>query len=279
VAELARHFFQGDDEARALKYSLMTGDRAASLFAHDEAEQHFRKAAELAGAALPARRSEALEKCALALRALARYEEALLRLEEAARFQVHLGRLMPKDCWQRISSRCSEIWGSHGRESPGFNISSCRHLARERSQMLAVLHVTLAGLFCSTGQFHEQLAAAVLSAELARIQSDDHTLLRAEVRRGQALRSLGRYQEAQQVLEMIIPDIEAAGDLELLVPPWTAFRSCASLAETSAMRLWISNEASKPPVRWMIHPSSLSSRANWARMRTTWVNGTAPRSI
>ncbi len=218
AAVLAWHFSQGDKAERALQYSLMAGDHAVSVFANDEAEQHFRWATELAVDADPSRRAQVVEKYGLALRALARYDEALYWLEEAARLQHTAGNAEIEGL---LIAHIGQVLGDLGRPREGIARIQQRiaYSPREdHSQSMAVLHVTLAGLFWSTGQYDQQFAAAELAAELARIRADDRVLLRAEVRRGQALRSLGRYEEAQRVLEQNIPAIEAAGDLELLAP-------------------------------------------------------------
>src|SRR5262249_14312608 len=48
AAELAWHFLQADDAARALPYTLLAGDRAEEVYAHAEAERHYSTALELA---------------------------------------------------------------------------------------------------------------------------------------------------------------------------------------------------------------------------------------
>lgn len=47
AAELARHFLAGGDEARAVRYAMLAGDRAAALYAHLEAVRQYETALEL----------------------------------------------------------------------------------------------------------------------------------------------------------------------------------------------------------------------------------------
>lgn len=48
AAELAWHFAEGDEPARALPYALQAGDQAKATYAHADAEKHYRMAVELA---------------------------------------------------------------------------------------------------------------------------------------------------------------------------------------------------------------------------------------
>jgi predicted ATPase len=48
AAQIARHFLEADDRERALPFAMLAGDEAEAVYAHDEAEQQFRIAVELA---------------------------------------------------------------------------------------------------------------------------------------------------------------------------------------------------------------------------------------
>ena len=48
AAELAYHFAEAHDDARAMRYSAMAGEEAARVFANTEAVQHYRHALALA---------------------------------------------------------------------------------------------------------------------------------------------------------------------------------------------------------------------------------------
>jgi tetratricopeptide (TPR) repeat protein len=84
ASELAWRFAEGDASDRALHYALLAGDQAEAVYAHAEAEQHYRAALESAhtlGDRL--REAEAQEKLADALYRLARFSEASACLEQA----------------------------------------------------------------------------------------------------------------------------------------------------------------------------------------------------
>jgi tetratricopeptide (TPR) repeat protein/transcriptional regulator with XRE-family HTH domain len=215
-AELAQHFLEAADPERAVKYSLLAGDRAQTLFAHEEAELHFRQAADLAAAGTKSS-AEALCKRGFVLRAIARPEEALHCLLEGAHIYRTTGDTENEAlATAHLAQTLGDLgWPREGIDRIRALLPSLRE--REHQPALAVLQTALASLFWSTGQYDEQLAAAAHAAELAQ-SHDEPTRLRAEVQRGQALRSLGRYEEARQVLTTAIPSIEADGAIELLAP-------------------------------------------------------------
>jgi DNA-binding SARP family transcriptional activator/tetratricopeptide (TPR) repeat protein len=59
-AELAHHFSEGGDAAKALEHSVQAGEQAAEALAHEDAAGHFRRALELLPAAEERRRCELL---------------------------------------------------------------------------------------------------------------------------------------------------------------------------------------------------------------------------
>jgi len=86
----------------------------------------------------------------------------------------------------------------------------------ELTHGLAALYITLALLFFGSGRYQEQLVAAELAVEMARAAGDEGRAVRAESSRGHALLLLGRIDEGIEVMEVIIPRIEAVGDLDCL---------------------------------------------------------------
>jgi predicted ATPase len=85
LPELARHFVKGGQPERALPCSLLAGDAAERVFAHADAERHYRTALELARElADREHEAEALEKLGGVLLFLARHDHALEVLEQAA---------------------------------------------------------------------------------------------------------------------------------------------------------------------------------------------------
>ncbi len=94
AAELAWHFAEGDEPARALPYALQAGDQAEAVYAHEEAERHYRMAAGLARElGDQAREAQALERLDVVLYGMFRMEDALAALESAAALRQAMGDL------------------------------------------------------------------------------------------------------------------------------------------------------------------------------------------
>ena len=94
AAELAWHYIEATEFARALPYTLQAGDQATALYAHAEAERHYRLAAELSteqGDA--AHEAESREKLAAAVLWLDRYDDYRVELERAEVLYRHLDDL------------------------------------------------------------------------------------------------------------------------------------------------------------------------------------------
>ena len=66
VDELAYHYIQGGDIAKAADYSIQAGDNAAKIYAHSEAIEHYSNALELLEDAQPEKRLDILAKNAYA---------------------------------------------------------------------------------------------------------------------------------------------------------------------------------------------------------------------
>jgi transcriptional regulator with XRE-family HTH domain/tetratricopeptide (TPR) repeat protein len=94
AAELAWHFVAGDEPARALPYALQAGEQAEEVFAHTEAERHYRMAVELARACgeLP-REARALEQLADVLVGMGNFREMLALLDAAAAIHRQAGNM------------------------------------------------------------------------------------------------------------------------------------------------------------------------------------------
>ncbi|HEV2459267.1 MAG TPA: AAA family ATPase, partial [Ktedonobacterales bacterium] len=85
AAELAWHFLQAHERASALPFALQAGDQAKVVYAHTEAEYHYRTALELAlELGDRPREAEAREKLGGISFTLARYDEALALYEHVA---------------------------------------------------------------------------------------------------------------------------------------------------------------------------------------------------
>ena len=214
AAELAWHFLQGEDQERALHWSVSAGDRAEAVFAHAEAEQQYLTALELArerGDQL--REAEALEKLGKVLNNVARYDEALALLEEAAERDRQVADIKGE---MRVAAEIGMAQRGRGTSKEGIaqlELMVERFEARGPSRELAVFYATLDRLYFAVGRYDDELAAAERASQLARQASDEYSLALAEAGRGTALAKLGRLRDGVRVLEEAIPLVETLGDV------------------------------------------------------------------
>jgi len=213
AAEVAWHFLQGGAEERALPAVLLAGDGAAAVFAHGEAEGHYRLALDLAhGMGSDAQAALALEKLAGALRSTGRLGEAFDAFERALTLYQVLGDLEGEG---RVTARIAEIQVERGalEEGRARALSVLARLEKQGSSpALAALHLALAPQRDTGRDPREYLAHIERASQLARELGDDGILARAGVRRGMILMALGYPEEARRVLEEVTPQIESAGD-------------------------------------------------------------------
>jgi tetratricopeptide (TPR) repeat protein len=215
-AELAWHFLAGDDPARALAYAVMAGERAEAVFAHGEAEQHFRTALELArevgNQELEAR---ALERLGYALWAMNRYAEAIDLLEEAARLAALRG---DRDTEAHIVAIIGWVYRSRGTVTQAAarvrNLLASADSVQPSAPVGSLWVILSLLLFLQPKEDRgEAFAAAERAAAIARATGDDRLLAQAEGRRGLMLNAQGRLDEARTVLERVVPLAESMGDL------------------------------------------------------------------
>jgi tetratricopeptide (TPR) repeat protein/transcriptional regulator with XRE-family HTH domain len=222
AAELAGHFLQGEDQGRALRWSLLAGHQAEAMFAHAEAEHHYRTALELArqlagGQPTPSV-AEALERLGIVLSTVARYDEALTLLEEAA--TQHRQSLNVRG-EMRVACEIGNAQWSRGTPREGVNQLEPmveRFEESGPSAELAACYACLERLYYGVGRYRDELVAAERASQLARREGDDRTLAVAEVGRGSALAMVGRPRESVHVLEDALPLTEKGGDT------WTSDR-------------------------------------------------------
>jgi tetratricopeptide (TPR) repeat protein/transcriptional regulator with XRE-family HTH domain len=222
AAELGWHFLQGDDAERALPYTVLAGDQAEAVFAHGEAEQHYRMALELIQEIAPCdaegAQSEAgvLDKLGVVLKITGRYDEALAMLEQAA----HVYRdTEDSEGRGRAMAEIGLIYALRGRPEDG--IVRLQPLVESLDQgtashSLALLYAALVRLYNQAGWQSEQLVATQRLLELAHDLEDERLLAEAELHRGVSLMHTGQYKEALQALEAAIARSEGAGDLSTL---------------------------------------------------------------
>ena len=114
AAELAYHLLAADEGGRALPYALLAGDQAEAVYAHAEAEGHYRAALEVArGTGRSGVRGATLEKLGRSVRLLSRNDEAVGLLERALRGYE---ALQDQDGELRALSELLEVQGEFGRD-------------------------------------------------------------------------------------------------------------------------------------------------------------------
>jgi class 3 adenylate cyclase/tetratricopeptide (TPR) repeat protein len=219
-ATLAWHYMAANEPVQTLPHALQAGDDAEAVYAHGEAERHFRLAAQLAAElGDTTREAEALRKLGAALCAQARYEDALAYLERS----IDLCRLIHNaDGLGRAAAEIGLLHAARGTPEQGvtrlqalLDTLGTAALAppTRPAPGLAALFGALAECFCFTGRYQEQLAAADYAEDFARGLLNPGLLGQLQARRGSALVYLGRLEEAQLLLEQIIPRLDQAGDL------------------------------------------------------------------
>ncbi|MGH2447684.1 MAG: ATP-binding protein, partial [Chloroflexota bacterium] len=217
AGELARHFLEADDAGRALKYTVLAGDRAGQIFAHQEAVGHYRTALDLArelhDAALE---MDVMERLAGSLALEARYDEALQLYEDLAQ---RFDGAADLEAQARVAAHIGDI--HYWNDTAAEGVARLRPVIEklEASQRLdlkgrrAALWAAQARLYVDTGQYREQLDAAERAVELSKDLGDDSLLLGCELIRSDALWRLDRHDEALRTMEELIPRAEAARDL------------------------------------------------------------------
>jgi class 3 adenylate cyclase/tetratricopeptide (TPR) repeat protein len=213
AAELAHHFLEAGDVERALRFSIGAGGQAEEVFAHGEAESHYRLALELLGDSGDATaEARVLEKLGRVLTNAGRLDDARGILERSMR---RYGAANDEVGEIRAAVQLGMVHRSAG--SMGEGITLIHNLVQRledqgRPGETTELYIVLERLFFAASRYEEALGAAERGAELARASGDQGALGRAEVGRGTELMHLGRTTEGVAVLEAAIPLAEAAGD-------------------------------------------------------------------
>jgi class 3 adenylate cyclase/tetratricopeptide (TPR) repeat protein len=219
AAELAWHFLEGDEPGRALSWALVAGDGAESVFAHNDAEFHYRTALQLAREVGDrAREVEALEKLGNVLFMLARYQEELDVLLPALQLYRET-----EDIEGEMRAAAAIGWAyfevAQRREGVEFLtlvLSRWEATARSASSAAASLHISLGNLHWADGNGDEALPLFVRGAELAAAVGDNRLLGLAESRRGAQLESMARIDEGLEAYDRSIRLSEMTGDLDTL---------------------------------------------------------------
>ncbi len=202
---------------RAVGYLLLAGDQAEQVFAHADAERHYRTALDLA--ALQGERAweaEAMEKLGGVLRVVRRIDEALPLLDRAALLFHGAG---DQEAEGRVVAQIG--WVLHFAYKWQEGIARLQPVVARLEQQglsraLALLYGPLTRLLNFSGRNVEALQAAERAVELARGLADEGLLAGAQMRRGTVLSALGHQEEGLRVLETAAVLAETAGDIFVL---------------------------------------------------------------
>jgi class 3 adenylate cyclase/tetratricopeptide (TPR) repeat protein len=219
IAELAWHFTQGDDSARALEYSLRAGDAAEALFAHSDAEWHYRTAIELADdLSDEGSLSAAIQKLGTVLVMLARYDEAIETLERAVSRFAAAGRSDEELRAVALIGRAHALRGTYeqGLARLSSSVEKLESGSAASSGPAAAIYAALGNLHFRASRYQEELDAADRAATLAREAGDERLYAASQVERGTALAHVGRPSDALQALREGVELAEKAGDLTTL---------------------------------------------------------------
>jgi class 3 adenylate cyclase/tetratricopeptide (TPR) repeat protein len=219
AAELAWHFLEGDEPERALHWGLIAGNGAEEVFAHHDAELHYRTSLQLARELGDSDREvEALEKLGNVLFMLARYQEELDMLLPALQIYRKTGN---KEGEMRTAAAIGWAYFEVAQRREGVDIltpvlGSWEATTRDPSPAVAALHISLGNLHWADGTGDVALPLFERGAEIAAAVGDNRLLGLAESRRAVQLQGMDRIDEALEAYDRSIDLSEMTGDLDTL---------------------------------------------------------------
>ncbi len=162
---LAHHFYEAGDDQRTLKYSMMAGDSAAALYAHQEAFDHYTKALEVVGRLNPpddqlirvyTARGRTLELRGEFEQALANYRQLQDFAESGGNRVLELAALIPQ---ATVYSTLNSMFdGDKARDLSGRGLELSRELADHAAESKILWNLMLldyyGGLNPETDRLH-----------------------------------------------------------------------------------------------------------------------------
>ena len=138
---LAHHFYQAGDDERALKYSVMAGDGAVRVYAHQEARSHYTRAIELLGRVTASReqridvymaRGRTLELIGEFDGALSNYQDLQSQARKSSDRGMELAALIPQATIYSTSNLKSDP--DRARQISNDGLSLARELKDHRAE-------------------------------------------------------------------------------------------------------------------------------------------------
>jgi tetratricopeptide (TPR) repeat protein len=221
-AKIAWHFLQARDPEQALPWTLRAGDDAARIYAHDDAEMQFRKAADLAQELGDEQAgAEALEKLGDLLHRRSRYADAIEPLERAA---VVYERRGDQDRFVGVLARLSSAYTLGGRVADGLarvlpvvTALESEHVLDSPTPQAADLYAALGSLYLGGGKLGEALETGDRAVSMAEATGNMRALCLAEIMRGLALGLVNHVPDQRRAFERAAEVAESLGDQWLLV--------------------------------------------------------------
>jgi tetratricopeptide (TPR) repeat protein len=207
---------EGGEPDRALPYALLAGDQAESVWAHTEAEQHYRTALTLARqVGNVAAEAQALEKLGMSLQMLSRSDAALDTLEDAASLYCRLGDQAGE---ARVTAGIGSALANRGDTAAAITrLEAMRDSVTDQPSVVSArLSLALSAVLYGAGRPEDAIGAAARAERESRAVGDMSLWAQAECYRGDVLMQLGRAKEARDVLAKVIPIAETEGDLNSL---------------------------------------------------------------
>jgi tetratricopeptide (TPR) repeat protein len=226
AAEIAAHFLAAGESRRALPSVLLAGDQAEAVYAHTEAEGHYRAALaaarELGDAA---RKAEALEKLGRTLGLLGRHREAAACFERALRVYQELDDQLGE---VRALAGWLEALAEVGREQVDAAVTRARAilariepantpltplLGSALGSALAAAHTNLGWILWTSGLYEDAQPDLRQAMALARAAGDEAELAQAQI----LLIASGGLEPTAEAFEETLALAERSGQINVVV--------------------------------------------------------------
>jgi len=207
LPQLAHHWSLSEDRGRALHYLLRFGDRAARVYANQDAVGCYRRALELLeqGEEQPPLKVEVLEKLADAYNALGEPETALEHWQAALALYDALAKKQSLAAVHRKIGLASWSRGDRDRAVEHFHRGLDRLAGEPESAEAALLYHELGRLHFRTGDDEQAIRWAEAALELGQrlgapevISQAYNTLGVSMARRGELEEGIGRVEQSLQ---------------------------------------------------------------------------------
>lgn len=212
---IAYHYSLTDEHGEAVPWLIKAGDRAVSVYAMDTAIEHFEHALQR----MPRAGSPPLECARVDEKlgnALLLKGETNLSLEVLERAAATYRRERDLEGAGRVTAQMGVAHRHQGTPEEGISLVQPAIDLLDwsgPSEALASLHLALAALLFLVGRYDAMREAASRAAEIARALDNPRLLGEAEERQAVSLVMSGKAREGREIIERVLPIIEAGGDL------------------------------------------------------------------